>query len=247
MIGPFGHLRPPAALPDGQRVYAIGDIHGEAALFKQLLGHILVDAEARGSAETRIVILGDFIDRGESGAELLTTLATSSNEKVVILKGNHEASLVESYRGDLAALEFWLRFGGATTLLGMGATRAQVDADDLDGLLATLRATIDADLIAWLDALPTHWMSGDYYFTHAGIRPGVPLDEQAEDDLLWIRQPFLKSRRDHGKIVVHGHTVEPGVPRLGGNRIGLDTGAHEHGRLTALGLEGDRQWILQAQ
>ena len=114
------------------------------------------------------------------------------------------------------------------------------------GLLEVLRATIDPELIDWLDRLPTCWSLGDYYFAHAGVRPGVSLAEQQDDDLLWIRQPFIESRRNHGKVIVHGHTVEDGAPSLGRNRIGIDTGAHEHGRLTALGLEGDRQWILQA-
>jgi serine/threonine protein phosphatase 1 len=243
----FGRRRVAASIPDGERVYAIGDIHGEAQLFASLLRDIHADSAARGAADTTLVILGDFIDRGDSAAEVLLTMSRVTNPKVVILKGNHEASLVQAYRGDADVLDFWMRFGGAATLIGMGAPPATVESDDPAELVAALRATIDADLIDWLDALPTSWTNGDYYFTHAGIRPGVDLDAQDEHDLLWIRQPFLKSRKHHGKVIVHGHTIEPGLPPLGLNRIGIDTGAHEHGRLTAVGLEGDRQWILQTQ
>ena len=116
---------------------------------------------------------------------------------------------------------------------------------DRAALLPAIRAAIDPALVDWVDALPTAWSTGDYFFAHAGVRPGIALDRQSDDDLLWIRGPFLSSRSDHGKVVVHGHSVEPGVPRLGGNRIGLDTGAHKYRRLTALGLEEDRQWLIQ--
>lgn len=244
-----GRLRPKiaASIPPGRRVYAIGDIHGEAQLFDGLLRSILADSAARAPADTTLVILGDFIDRGEDAADLLLTLSRLANPNLIVLKGNHEASLVNAYRGDDAVLDFWLRFGGAATLLGMGASPMAIETGDPAALLATLRDAIPPELIDWLDALPTCWTLGDYYFAHAGIRPGVGLDEQDEDDLLWIREPFIRSRRFHGKVIVHGHTIENHALVLGRNRIGIDTGAHEHGRLTALGLEDDRQWILQTE
>ena len=235
----------PASLAPGKRVYAIGDIHGEAGLFKQLLDRIEADSAARDEADVRIVLLGDFIDRGPASAGLLLALAGCADPRLVILRGNHEASMVAAWHGDTAALALWLRFGGVATLLGLGADPAKLESDDPARLLATVRRCVAPEMIDWLDALPASYELDDYFFTHAGIRPGVALDEQVEEDLLWIRRPFLGSRRRHAKIIVHGHTIDPAV-RLGANRIGLDTGAHRYGRLTALGLEDDRQWTLEA-
>lgn len=230
------------SLPPGQRVYAIGDIHGEADLLTSILHAIREDSQRRAPATVTLVFLGDFIDRGRHSAALLRAFSLVSDDAVKVLKGNHEAALVDVYRGDEEAMAFWLRFGGRPTLDGLGVGIAA----DLTETLARLRAALDDSIIDWLDALPHCWSLGDYYFTHAGIRPRVRLARQDPDDLLWIREPFLSSKRRHEKIVVHGHTVESGRPVLGGNRIGIDTGAHENGCLTALGLEGCAQWLIQA-
>jgi len=234
-------------LPPGRRVYAIGDIHGEADLLIRLLEAIRVDSHARPPAAVTLVFLGDFIDRGKDSATLLKvfSLADADAEDVKVLKGNHEAALVDVYRGDEEALAFWLRFGGRPTLEGLGVTIGDGPLD-AGAMLARLRNALDAGIVDWLDTLPHCWTLGDYFFAHAGIRPRIRLSRQDPDDLLWIREPFLSSRRRHEKVIVHGHTVEPGRPRLGGNRIGIDTGAHETGRLTALGLEGEEQWLIQA-
>ena len=230
------------SLPPGRRVYAIGDIHGEAELLTSLLRAIHEDALQRDPAMVTLVFLGDFIDRGKHSATLLKVFSLISDDAVKVLKGNHEAALVDVYRGDEEALAFWLRFGGRPTLDGLGVSIAT----DMAETLARLRATLDERIIDWLDGLPHCWSLGDYYFTHAGIRPRVRLARQDPDDLLWIREPFLSSKRRHEKIIVHGHTVESGSPVLGGNRIGIDTGAYENGCLTALGLEGSAQWLIQA-
>ncbi|HVF94423.1 MAG TPA: metallophosphoesterase [Sphingomonas sp.] len=234
-----------AQLAPGTRIYAIGDIHGEAVLFKQLLDRIEADSQDRGPAEVRIILLGDFIDRGPAAAGLLLALAGCADPRLTILKGNHEASMVAAWRGDHQALALWLRFGGTPTLIGLGAQAEELERIDPAALLATLRRCVAPAMIDWLDALPSAIEIDDYFFTHAGIRPGVPLDEQVEDDLLWIRRPFLTSRRQHAKVIVHGHTIDQNV-RLGSNRIGVDTGAFRYGRLTALGLQDDRQWTLEA-
>lgn len=234
-----------SSVPPGTRVYAIGDVHGEARLLLRLLQQIARDSALRGPADTMLVFLGDLIDRGTRAAELLRAFAGITDRQVVILKGNHEAALVNAYHGDEAALRFWLAVGGAETLAGFGVALAAAE-DDLDRIGAAMRDAVPATLVDWLDGLPTSWSLGDYFFAHAGIRPGVALERQIQHDLLWIREPFLSSRRRHEKVIVHGHTIEAGVPRLGGNRIGIDTGAFELGRLTALGLEEDRQWLLQA-
>ena len=202
------------------------------------------DGRGRDPARTTLVLIGDVIDRGPRSAELLRALRGLSCPSFILLKGNHEAMMAAACRGDEDALDLWLRVGGRSTLAGFGVDPAAGEGDPA-ALLPAIHAAIDPALVDWVDALPTAWSRGDYFFAHAGVRPGIALDRQSDDDLLWIRAPFLSSRSDHGKVVVHGHSIEPGMPRLGGNRIGLDTGAHEHRRLTALGLEGDRQWLLQ--
>lgn len=234
----------PARLPPGMRVYAIGDVHGEAALLSSLLQQLGDDARTRGPADTVLLFVGDIIDRGPHGAELIAALAPAAGDRVILLKGNHEAALVDAWRGEDEALAFWIEFGGRETLGGFGVAIAE--GDDLAVVGEKLRRAVPEALIDRLDALPTAWTAGDYFFTHAGVRPGVPLDRQVEADLLWIREPFLSNRRRQEKVIVHGHTIEPGVPALGGVRIGIDTGAAALGQLTALGLEGDRQWLIQA-
>jgi serine/threonine protein phosphatase 1 len=246
---PADHSRALTAsrLRPGDRIYAIGDIHGEAALFEQLLTQIRDDNAERGPANVTLLLLGDLIARGREAAALLRTVATLDHRQLVVLKGNHEAAFVDSYRGNREALDFWMRFGGRSTMVGFGIGEEELATQDGASLLTMLQAKVDPALIDWLDARPTSWPAGDYFFVHAGIKPGVRLESQNDNDFLWIREPFLSSRKTHEKIVVHGHTIETGVPPLGGTRIGLDTGAHEHGVLTALGLEGGRQWLLQAE
>ncbi|MDE0879615.1 MAG: metallophosphoesterase [Sphingomonas bacterium] len=247
--GMFGLLRRNklnAALPDGERIYAVGDIHGEGTLFADLLRRISDDGDGRARARTTLVLLGDFIDRGPDAADLLRSFSGYASAELVILKGNHEAALVASYRGDVEAVDFWRRFGGRSTLSGLGLSQHEIDTLSTAELVIELRKRISPEIIAWLERLPLSWCSGGYFFAHAGIRPGKRLHRQEERDLLWIRDKFLGSKADHGKVVVHGHSVEPGLPELGGNRIGIDTGAHEHGILSALGLEGEDQWIIQA-
>lgn len=232
-------------MPPGRRIYAIGDVHGEGDLLRRALQLIKADSAARRDDSVTLVFLGDLIDRGPEAADLLRTFARLNVEHIVVLKGNHEAALVQAYHGDDEVLREWLPFGAIATLAGFGVTPEEIDSEPAV-LSAALRARIDPGLIEWIDGLPSAWECGDYYFTHAGVRPGVKLHKQDERDLLWIREPFLSSQRWHGKVVVHGHTIEPGVPSLGGNRIGVDTGAHENGVLTVLGLEGGRQWLLQS-
>jgi len=238
---------PTRCVPRGERIYAIGDVHGELELLSGMLSAILDDSTSRGPSRTTIVLLGDIIDRGPGAAALLRGFAAQAQERLVILRGNHETAMVAAYRGDEEAARFWLQFGGAATLAGFGIPQAVIAARNPAEVIAAMRERIDPGLIDWLDGLPLSWSAGDYFFAHAGVRPGIALAEQEEQDLLWIRQDFLDSRRDHSKVVVHGHTIEPGAVRLRRNRIGLDTGAHEHGVLSALGLEGDGQWTIQAR
>ena len=233
-------------LPAGERIYAIGDIHGEAATLARLLKIIANDIVHRDPARTTLVLLGDFIDRGSGAGDLLRLFSGLSNPRFITLKGNHESVLVDCYHGDDEALGFWMQFGGRSTLLGLGISEHKLNSLSDSALVAELQSCLSCSVVHWLDNLPLYLSLGGYFFTHAGVRPGVALHRQDEGDLLWIRDKFLSSTTDYSKVVVHGHTIEPGKPMLGRNRIGLDTGAHEHGVLSALGLEGSSQWILQA-
>ena len=245
----FARKRPPLprpSIPKGHRVYAIGDVHGELNLLQMLMAQIAADNKGRDSAETTLVFLGDFIDRGSGAAALLHMFSSLRDSNVVVLKGNHEAALVDVYRGDQEALSFWLKFGGRATMLGLGVDQNTLDTASAAFVLAALQASLPKEIVEWLSDLPHSWILGDYVFVHAGIKPGVSLANQDPDDLLWIRKPFLSSKRRHEKVIIHGHTIEPGLPRLGGNRIGIDTGAYEYGCLTALGLENEKQWLIQS-
>lgn len=228
-----------------ERIYAIGDIHGRADLFAALLSAISRDGRSRRPCVTRIVLLGDLIDRGPQSRELLE-LVRRLEEKfggLVIVRGNHEEMLVKAAGGSARAQRAWLRNGGNATLLSFGLDKhALVDLDPTERA-ARICAAIGQRTIDWITALPTQFISGDYYFCHAGVRPGVALGQQSSRDLLWIGEEFLRSKRDHGAVIVHGHS-EGARPESLPNRINVDTGAYRTGRLTAVGLEADRRWFL---
>ena len=234
-------------LPEGDRVYAIGDVHGEANLLVGLLSKIAEDEASRPAARTRLLFLGDTIDRGSNPAVLLKALTVLSERNVICLRGNHEQVMVESYRGNRQALHLWLRIGGVPTLESFGIEPDLIESGNLDKIIDSMRSNIESEIIETMESWPAYFRQGTYFFTHAGVRPGVMLTRQNEADLLWIREPFLSSTLHHGAIVVHGHTIERDGPALGRNRIGLDTGGHEYGRLTALGLEANEQWVVQME
>jgi serine/threonine protein phosphatase 1 len=239
----LGHIRQPA-VPDGMRLYAIGDIHGRVDLLGDLLGRIDRDSGARGPATVRMILIGDLIDRGPGSATLLRDLSTRMPPGLICLRGNHEAAMVDAWKGDRAALRLWLAHGGRATLAGFDAAIAGLADDDEDALLDALVRHVPRNVIDWLRRLPLTYASGDYLFVHAGVRPGIPLARQTADDLLWIRDPFLTSDAWHGKVIVHGHTPSDDVEILP-NRIGIDTGAYYSGRLSAIGLEGVARWVVQ--
>jgi serine/threonine protein phosphatase 1 len=238
-------LRAPARLPDGERFYAIGDIHGQSALLDRLLARIHADTRRRGPADVRIVVLGDVIDRGSASAALVRAMMTLPSDRIIVLLGNHEAMMIDAFDGDLEAIRYWLRFGGDATLAGFGVPTAAIDAEDPARMRPLIQAAIPPDIIAWLRDRPLSWARGDYLFVHAGVRPGIPVERQVPHDLLWIRAPFLTSRRHHGAVVVHGHTVMEDGVHFARNRIGVDTGAYRTGRLSAVGLEGSEQWSVE--
>lgn len=237
------------AIPAGQRVYAIGDIHGRHDLLVQLLAQIDADTARRGPAAVCIIFLGDLMDRGPGSAAVIATaraLAATRGDGVRFIMGNHEEMFLDSARGKEKILRHFVKYGGRETILSYGIDPADYDAlsfPDLADRMLTLIPRADVDFVA--DFEP-YVQFGDYVFTHAGIKPGVPLDEQQDHHLRWIREPFLDDARDHGAVIIHGHTITADVDEKP-NRIGIDTGAYFRGKLTAIGLEGEDRWYVQAQ
>jgi serine/threonine protein phosphatase 1 len=227
-------------------VYAIGDIHGRRDLFDDLLGRITVDAASRGGAASmHLVLLGDLIDRGPESRGVVDR-AIQLKEKLpgfTCLMGNHEEVLCAALAADWEALRLFPRIGGRETLLSYGVDEAIIDDEDPEALHRAMLAAIPEAHRDFFADMAHSRRIGGYLFAHAGIRPGVPIEEQLPDDLHWIRREFLLSKDDHGVMVVHGHTIED-EPVILSNRIGIDTGAFRTGHLTALGLQGTDWWLL---
>ncbi len=235
-----------AAVPEGRRVYAIGDIHGRADLLARLRETIVADALAAGSAQCVVIHVGDYVDRGFHAREVVDLLIDSAlpDFESVHIKGNHEEMMLR-FLDDPAAGPLWLANGGDVTLASyrVGGWRPPLDDEGLEVLRDRLRDALPPRHEAFLRGLPVSHVEGDYLFVHAGLRPGVPVENQTEQDMLWIREEFLDSRADHGKIVVHGHSINY-QPEEHDNRIAIDTGAFATGHLTCLVLEGTERWIL---
>lgn len=229
----------------GWRAYAIGDIHGRLELLDALLAAVRADHEGRPAARGLLVFLGDLIDRGPQSAEVVERVRTLDwpGFRIITLGGNHEEVLVRILHGEARQVGGWLKFGGAEALLSYGADPAAIAALAPAEAQKRILDAIPVTHRAFLEQLPDSFRFGNYLFVHAGIRPGIPLDQQSATDLRWIREPFLSDRRDHGMTVVHGHTVAEAVEELG-HRIGIDTGAYATGRLTALGIDGEERWLL---
>ncbi len=243
-------LRPRAAqpapsVPAGERVYAVGDIHGCLDLFLPLIGAIEADDRSRGPANTTIILLGDLIDRGaDSAAVVAAARALAARRRVRILCGNHEEMFLRCFK-DLDLLRHFLRFGGRETVLSYPVDRARWNSATLEEAQQLMRAAVPEEDLAFIRDFEDSIRIGDYLFVHAGIAPGRPVEAQTQQDLRWIREPFLSYGGDHGYVVVHGHTIAP-EPVIRANRIGIDTGAYATGRLTALGLEGTGRWLIEA-
>ncbi len=235
---------PRAAIPGGERVYAVGDIHGCADEFAALIEAIDADDTARGAAKTTVVLLGDLVDRGPDSARVVALAQQwQSRRKVRILIGNHEEMFLDSFDSTEVLRQF-LRHGGRETLLSYPidpATYAEANFAETRRLMAEAVPLAERE---WLAGLEDAVQIGDYLFVHAGIRPEVPLEQQKVSDLRWIREPFLSHIDSFGPVVVHGHTITDEIV-VRPNRIGIDTGAFASGKLTALGLEGTGRWVMQ--
>jgi serine/threonine protein phosphatase 1 len=231
-------------LPEGIRVYAFGDIHGRADLIKEMF--TVIDADiARSPVDRPIeVFLGDYIDRGPySGYTLDLLIERSRSRETVFLKGNHEAYFLEVLR-DPSKLDDWRQFGGLQTLMSYGIEPSlNPDAAERIDLIRTLIEVMPGDHLKFIRSLKPSFLCGDFFFVHAGVRPGIPLTEQRESDLLWIRNEFLDSKENFGKFIVHGHTPVP-EPDIRSNRINIDTGAYATGNLTLLSIQGSSMLAL---
>lgn len=232
------------SLPAGLRIYAVGDIHGHLDLLDELLSRINADIALRPPARAVFVFLGDYIDRGPCSRETIDRLIEhGGTSECVFLKGNHEQIAIKCL-SDPSLFDRWMRLGGVETLVSYGVA---------PGNLANGKQTVELQS-AFHGALPqahfrffrdqqTSFACGDFFFVHAGVKPRVELSRQAENDLLWIREEFLSSKEDFGKIVVHGHTPTRAI-EVRPNRINIDTGAFATGRLSCLVIEEESLSVI---
>ncbi len=232
-----GARRP--SVPAGERVYAVGDIHGRADLLDALHQTILTDAGAAGEPARTIVYLGDYVDRGPDSRKVLDILIHGPlpGFQAIHLMGNHEDMMLRFLDGPATPL--WLVNGGDATARSYGVTlpASASGPDAIEAIRAGLDVALPDGHRRFLENLRPFHIAGDYLFVHAGIRPGVPLDDQSPAELMWIRDRFLSSEDDHGYVVVHGHTITE-HPEVRTNRIGIDTGAFFTDQLTCLVLTG---------
>ena len=232
----------------GWRAYGVGDIHGRLDLLDELLEKIHEDIAQRKSREVLLVFVGDLIDRGPNSRQVLERLRTYEHPGVqtVFILGNHEEVLLRILAGEADLITKWRWFGGSECLASYGVDASALTGLSDDDAITIVRNAIPRDHVEFLESFDDSCRFGDYLFVHAGIRPGVEIDQQRQSDLRWIREPFLFDETDHGFIVVHGHTIRPDV-EIRPNRIGIDTGAFQSGVLTAIAIEGSDTWLLDTR
>lgn len=235
-----------ARTPEGMRLYAIGDVHGMDDMLAEAHARVAADVAERPDFDHRIIHVGDYVDRGPASAGVIDRLArlTAADPRVVCLMGNHDELMAGFLTAPMLSGPNWLANHGATTLATYGVDVPDgLNFADLPALAARLAAAMPATHAAFLAALPRSVQFGDFFFCHAGIRPGMALERQDPNDLVWIREPFLSSARDHGAVIVHGHTPGP-APVVRPNRIDIDSGAVFGGPLTVLALDGTEHRFL---
>lgn len=234
-------------MPEGLRLYAIGDVHGRDDLLAKLLGDIECEARTLPAARNVLIFLGDYVDRGLQSKQVIARLSGPMPEgfEAVFLKGNHELAM-QQFLEDAQFGRTWKYYGGLETLHSYGITELTLSDDpaDFERARRKLTAELPDSHRHFLETLSLSVEFGDYFFAHAGVRPGISLSRQIEEDLLWIRDDFLESRSSFGKVVVHGHTPKEEVV-FRSNRIGIDTGAYMTGVLTCLVLEGAARRLMQ--
>lgn len=233
--------------PAGKRCYAIGDVHGRLDLLRDLMRQIQADATGL-DRDIVIVFLGDLIDRGPESRQVLDFVRADPvpGARLVFIKGNHEEMFVRGLTGEPAVLPNWLDYGGYECAQSYGVEVGALfgrTAEEIESVLLPAVPRGDVDFVSsFIDSA----RFGDYLLVHAGVRPGIPVDEQSPRDLRWIRAGFLDSDEDLGFVTVHGHSICPEV-EVKSNRISVDTGAYATGVLTAVWLDGEQRGILQAK
>jgi serine/threonine protein phosphatase 1 len=232
-----GQAAKPHAIPAGRRVYAVGDIHGRYDLLTALLERIWADAN---TGSNTLVFLGDYVDRGPASKDVVDHLLALRRPgwEIIKLRGNHEQLMLEFHR-DPQVYQAWRSFGGAETLMSYGVRPPSFsDSKEVARAHEEFTARLPREHLTFLTGLPCSHTIGSYVFVHAGVRPGIPLDRQLPEDMLWIRDEFLCFDERMEKCVVHGHTPAE-HPVLRSNRICVDTGAYATDCLTAVKLAGE--------
>lgn len=230
------------------RIYAVGDMHGRVDLLDRLLGLITDDLTHQPTTRFTLIFLGDLIDRGPDSAAVVGRILRLMAERVPVrlVLGNHEQVLLDVLDGSAEALRFFEQIGGRETMASYGLPEDEAATLTEEERIARLQALVPADHVALFRAAETMIELGDYAFVHAGVEPGVALDQQVPEQLRWIRAPFLNSTRDHGRVIVHGHSMAEAIVSRD-NRIGVDTGAYVSGVLSAVVLEGTSRRFLQTR
>ncbi len=227
-------------IPAGLRIYVVPDIHGSYEALRDVLTRIDSDHRAQRKPIRNVqIFLGDYVDRGPASREVLDLLiARARSHETLMLKGNHETLFLD-FPGRPEILANWRQFGGLQTLISYGLKPSinPTPAEQRE-LAREFTHAVPAEHRALLAGLPSSFSCGDYFFVHAGVRPGIPLKEQKDEDLLWIRQDFLLYEGKYEKFIVHGHTPVK-EPEIRSNRINLDTAAYATGKLTCLVIEGE--------
>lgn len=234
-----------ARIPDGRRVYAIGDIHGRNDLLNILMEKIAADDREREEAQSEIIFLGDLVDRGPDSSGVIETAMALKRElgDVRFLMGNHEEVYLKAASGDEKAVKFFNRIGGKETILSYDISIKEYMEMDHAALAERIPNLFPESHMKFVESFEDQIIIGDYAFVHAGIRPGLALSEQEPQDLRWIREEFLSAKEPHEKVIIYGHTINDDVVEKS-NRIGIDTGAYYSEKLTAIGLQEADRWYI---
>jgi len=234
-----------AHIPDNQRVYAIGDIHGRLDLLEIMLDRLASDEARRSPCKTTYIFLGDVIDRGPNSAGVVEKLIAVANERHArFVRGNHEEVLLQMLNGCANVARTFTRMGGRETALSYGLSEQEYNSSNFDDLAERLQPLIPKAHVAFYSAMEEMILIGDYAFVHAGIDPMLSLANQNLGRTRWIRKAFTSAPGPFEKVIVHGHSITPDID-LQRHRIGLDTGAYTSGVLSAMGFEESRRWAIQ--
>lgn len=233
--------------PEGIRIYAIGDVHGRLDLLESMHEQIRADIMAATPPDWRILHLGDYTDRGPASKDVLDFLiaAQALDRRIISLMGNHDWGVLD-FLADPNPYGLFATNGGAETARSYGVELGFSSDAALRQGHAEFSSAMPPEHVAFLRALPRSVTFGDFFFCHAGVRPGVPLDRQNPEDLIWIRDAFLDHPLLYEKVVVHGHTP-CAEPELMPNRINVDTGAFFSGRLSAVVIDGTEKMLMEVR